>query len=92
MKVTITGIMKGKNKAGRDFTQLYATTMFTDYELETNDCTGHKTIDVFTYLDCGALHVGDVVDLVYEPGFQGLATLTQIIPVKAPDSKTAAAK
>ena len=92
MKVTITGIMKGKNKAGRDFTQLYATTMFTDYELESNDCTGHKTIDVFTYLDCGALQIGDVVDLVYEPGFQGRATLTQIIPVKAPDRKTAAVK
>ena len=89
MKVTITGIMKGKNKAGRDFTQLYATTVFTDYELESNDCTGHKTIDVFTYLDCGSLQIGDVVDLVYEPGFQGRATLTDIIPVKMADKPAA---
>ena len=92
MKVTITGIMKGTSKAGREFTQIFATTPFTEYEEQNNDVNGLKTVDVFTFLDCGALHVGDMVDLVYEPGFQGRATLTQIIPVKAPDSKTAAAK
>ena len=92
MKVTVIGIMKGTNKAGKKFTQFFATTSFTDYEVENNDCVGSKTVDVFTYLDCSALKIGDMVDLVYEPGFQGRATLTDIIPVKVPDSKTAAAK
>ena len=90
MKVTVTGTMKGQNKAGREFFQIYATTPFTDYESQNNECIGLKTVDVFTYLDCSTLRVGDVVDLVYEPGFQGRATLTDIIPIK--NAETSAAK
>ena len=86
MKVTVTGTMKGTSKAGRVFFQIYGTTPFTEYEGGNNDCVGVKTVDVFTYLDCGALRVGDVVDLVYEPGFQGRASLVEIVPVRpAPD-------
>ena len=89
MKVTITGIMKGTNKAKREFTQIFGTTPFTDYEADSNDCVGSKTVDVFTYMDCGALQIGDVVDFVYEPGFQGRATLTDIIAVKTADKPAA---
>ena len=89
MKVTVTGTMKGTSKAGREFFQLFATTPFTEYESQNNDCMGLKTVEVFTYLDCGSLRVGDEVDLVYEPGFQGRATLVQIVPVKLAADKAA---
>ena len=92
MKVTVIGVVKGKNKAGREFSRLYVTSEFSDYEVENNGAVGLKCMEVFTYIDCSFLRVNDVVDLVYEPGFQGRADLTDIIPVKAPDSKTAAAK
>ncbi len=89
MKVTVTGTMKGTSKAGREFYQVYATTPFTDYESQNNDCVGLKTVDVFTYLDCSQLRVGDEIDLVYEPGFQGRATLVKIVPVKLAADKAA---
>lgn len=88
MKVTITGIMKGTSKNNRQFTQFFGTTPFTGYEIESNDCTGLKTVEVFTYQNFGAVKVGDVCEFLYEPGFQGRATLTDVLVVK--ESKNAA--
>lgn len=84
MKVTVTGIMKGTSKNNRQFTQYFGTTPFTDYEMESNDCTGFKTVEVFTYQDFGPVSVGDVCDFMYEPGFQGRAQLAGIRLLKEP--------
>lgn len=75
MKLTITGLMRGKNKDKKDFTIIHGTTGFSQYESENNEVEGVKTTNVYTYLDCGILRVGDVIDLQYEPGFNGTATL-----------------
>lgn len=86
MKLTITGIMRGKNKDKKDFTIIHGTTAFSQYESENNDTSGVKTINIYTYLDCSILCVGDVVDLQYEPGFNGTATLVGydvVAPFKA---------
>ena len=82
MRVTVKGIQKGTNKSGREFFQIYGTTPFSDYEEESGTCAGVKTVDQFTYLDASGLKVNDEVDFLYEPGFQGRAQLTAIIPVK----------
>lgn len=82
MKVTVTGIMKGTSKNNRQFTQFFGTTPFTDYESESNDCTGFKTVEVFTYLDFSHVKVGDVCDFLYEPGYQGRATLSDVKVLK----------
>jgi hypothetical protein len=75
MRLTITGLLKGKNKDGRNFTVIHGTTPFSQYETNNNDVVGSKATNVYTSLDCDILTVGDVIDLNYEPGFQGQATL-----------------
>lgn len=82
MTVTVTGIMKGTSKNNRQFTQFFGTTPFTNYESESNDCTGLKTVEVFTYQDFGPVRIGDVCDFLYEPGFQGRATLSDVKVLK----------
>ena len=82
MKVTITGIMKGTSKNNRQFTQYFGTTPFSDYETESNDCTGFKVVEVFTYQDFGPISVGDLCEFLYEPGYQGRATLSGVKPIK----------
>lgn len=88
MKVTITGIMRGKNSKDRAFLQVFGTTSFSrmETENENNDCQGFKTVSVFTYTDYN-VKVGDEVDLVYEPGFQGQAALSDIVVLKPADNK-----
>lgn len=75
MRLTITGLMKGQNKNKKEFVVIHGTTPFTQYESENNETDGVKTMNVYTYLDCSILRVGDVVDLQYEPGFDDKATL-----------------
>lgn len=36
---------------------------------------GKRCLMEWTRLDCSGLHIGDTVDLFYEPGFQNKATL-----------------
>ena len=82
MRVTVKGILKGTNKSGREFFQIYGTTPFSEYEETSGNCAGVKTIDQFTFLDVSDIKINDEVDFLYEPGFQGRAKLTAIIPVK----------
>lgn len=76
MRLTVTGLIKGKNKNNKDFCVIHGTTPFSAYESENNETDGVKTSNVYTSLDCSILRVGDVIDLQYEPGFEGKATLT----------------
>lgn len=95
MRLTITGIMKGQNKNKKEFAIIYGTTLFTEYESENNDVYGVKTMNVYTYLDCSLLRVGDVIDLQYEPGFDNKATLVGfdvVTPFKDSDESDVSGK
>lgn len=81
MKVKIIGVMKGKNKAGKSFSQYYYQKEFTDYEAGNNDCAGMATGNEFSYTDYN-LKPGDECDFQYEPGFQGRATLSEVVVLK----------
>lgn len=81
MKVTIIGIRKAKTKNGRDFCQYYFQKPFTDYEMENSDCLGFLVGSEFSYRDYG-LKPGDVCDFQYEPGYEGKATLTDVVVLK----------
>ena len=80
--------MKGISKNNRQFTQFFGTTPFTSYESESNDCSGLKVVEVFTYQDFGPILVGDVCEFLYEPGFQGRATLADVKLLKEPKNGT----
>lgn len=81
MNVVIVGVMKGKTKAGNIFFQYYYKKAFTDYELANNDCVGMLTGNEFSYTDYN-LKPGDECDFHYEPGFQGRATLSDVVVLK----------
>lgn len=78
MKCTILGVKKGKTKTGKESYTYYATKDFTPYELENAECVGSAVVSEFSYQD---FHVqpGDEVDFQYEPGFEGKATLVDVI-------------
>lgn len=81
MKATIVGVLKGKTKTGREFMNIYATKDFSQYEQENNVTDGVFAFTEFTY-NAFDVYPGDVVDFVYEPGFQGRASLVDIVPIK----------
>ena len=89
MKVKIVGVKKSEYK-GKDgspkvgFNYL-GTKQFTDYELENNECEGNDVIREFSSKDFG-LHPGDVVEFMYEPGFEGRATLVDVKMIKIADA------
>lgn len=76
MEVKIVGVRKFESKGKAAF-NYFGIKKFTDYELETSDCEGNSVVSEFSYTDFN-LHVGDVVEFDYEPGFQGRATLVNI--------------
>lgn len=89
MKVEIVGVKKsdykgkdGKPKVGFNY---LGTKPFTDYELENNECEGVDVIREFSNKDFG-LHPGDVVEFMYEPGFEGRATLVDVKMLKIADA------
>lgn len=81
MKVTIIGIKKAKTKNGKDFCQYYFQKAFTGYEVENSECLGFAVGSEFSYNDYG-LKPGDVCDFLYEPGFEGKATLSDVVVLK----------
>ena len=48
--------------------------------MENAECTGQEPVTAFSYKDYN-VKVGDLVDFRYEPGYQGQATLSDIIMV-----------
>ncbi|MBO5472198.1 MAG: hypothetical protein J6A08_00170 [Lachnospiraceae bacterium] len=86
MKCTIVGIKKGKTKNGKECYNYYGVKDFSDYDRENSECQGQEPVSAFSYKDYSVM-VGDVVDFRYEPGFEGRATLEDIVMVE-PAGKT----
>lgn len=82
MKVEIVGIKKGQTKNKVDCFNYYGLKNFSDYDQENSQCEGREVVKEFSYKDYG-IKVGDEVDFLYEPGFDGKATLTNVLMVKA---------
>lgn len=80
MKCTIVGVKKGKTKTGRECFNYYANKPFTDYDHDSAECIGNEVVSAFSYQDFKVVP-GDEVDFRYEPGFEGKATLTDIVVV-----------
>lgn len=85
MQVTILGIKKGtyKGKDGVNKTAYNYSCMknYTEYEKENAECIGNDVIREYSSKEY-PVQVGDVVDLIYEPGFEGKATLVDMRMVK----------
>lgn len=88
MKVTLIGIMRGhyedKNGKKKEASTLYFTQPYSEYESkrEGMEAHGFKTGQAFFPRIVDA-KPNDVVDLIYEPGFQDKATLVDVIVQKA---------
>lgn len=89
MRVTIIGVKKseykGKDGQKKNGFNICGLKDYTRYELENAECEGQDVVREWTNTDFN-VHPGDVVDLVYEPGFQDKATLVDIIPIKYADN------
>ena len=81
MEITIVGIKKGKTKKGQECFNYFGTKPFSDYDQQNSECRGMDIISAFSYTDYN-LEVGDLVDFRYEPGFEGRATLADIVMVR----------
>lgn len=80
MRVTIVGIKKAQYKrdgAMKSSYNYYGTKDFTRYEQENAECEGQAVVSEWSGVDFN-VHPGDVVDFIYEPGFQDKATLVDI--------------
>ena len=81
MKCIIVGIKKGKTKTGKDCFNYYALKDFSDYDMENSECKGQEPVSAFSYKDF-SVEVGDLVDFRYEPGYEGKASLEDIVMIK----------
>lgn len=86
MKVTIVGVKKsvykgkdGQMKSGYNYCGLKD---FTSYEMESADCEGQDIIREWSSVDFN-VHVGDVVEFIYEPGYQDKAMLVDVRMIEA---------
>lgn len=90
MQVTIVGVKRSeyeKDGVRRESFNYCGTREYTDYEKENSSCVGLDVIKEFSskYFD---VHPGDVVDFVYEPGYQGKAQLVNIRMISASGDKS----
>lgn len=76
MTCTIVGIRKGESK-GKPCWNVAATKDYSAYDQQNSECEGVDVVSEFTYIDFG-IHPGDVVEFVYDKGFQGRATLVDV--------------
>lgn len=81
MQVTITGIREGQTKNKKPCYNYYGLREFSDYDKENSICIGRQVIVEFSYKDYG-LQVGDLVEFQYEPGFEGRATLSNVVMIR----------
>ena len=88
MQVKIVGVKRSEytGKDGKDKTAInyFGLKDFTNYEKDNSDCEGVCAIAEYSSTDYG-VHVGDIVEFMYEPGFKDKATLVDIIPIKIAD-------
>lgn len=84
MRVTLVGVKKSeyKSKDGvMKFSYNYCGLKdFTRYEQENAECEGQDIVREWSGINFD-VHPGDVVDFIYEPGYQDKATLVDIQPV-----------
>ncbi len=79
MKATLIGIKCQKNKKGVDAYNLYVSLPYSDYEASNAESAlGQKTDSYYTVIDCKGLKPGDNINLEFEPGFEGKATLSGV--------------
>ncbi len=88
MRVTILGVKRSEykkdnqKKVGFNYCGIKE---FTRYEQENAECEGHDVVREWSNTDFG-IHPGDVVDFIYEPGFQDKATLVDVQIVSIADN------
>lgn len=89
MFVKILGVKKteykgrdGKEKIGFNYMGVKE---FTDYEMENAECEGYDVVREFSSKDY-AVMPGDVVEFLYEPGYENRATLVGIRSVSPKDN------
>lgn len=81
MKVTIIGTKVAKTKSGKMGYTYYFQKPFTAYESENSECLGFAVGHEFSYIDFD-LRPGDVVNFIYEPGYEERATLVDVSLLK----------
>lgn len=81
MQVEIVGIRKGETKNKKPCYNYYGLRAFSDYDMENSECEGRQVVVEFSYKDYG-LSIGDIVDFQYEPGYEGKATLSNVIMIQ----------
>lgn len=81
MQVEIVGIRKGETKNKKPCYNYYGLRAFSDYDMENSECVGRQVVVEFSYKDY-CLSIGDIVDFQYEPGFEGKATLSNVIMIQ----------
>lgn len=85
MQVTILGIKKtsykGKDGSDKIAYNYSCSKDYTEYEQENAECKGQDVIMEYSSKEY-PVQVGDVVNLIYEPGFEGKATLVDMQMVK----------
>ena len=79
----VVGVKKSVTGKGKDCFNYYFQSDFNEYDIEHSTCEGKATLSEFSYEDFG-VKPGDHVKLIYEKGFQNMATLSEVIPVKNP--------
>ncbi len=88
MRVTILGVKRSEYKKDNQMRvgfNYYGAKEFTRYEQENAECEGQAVISEWSNTDFG-IHPGDVVDFIYEPGFQDKATLVDVQIVSIADN------
>lgn len=84
MRVTLVGVKKSeyKSKDGvmKSSYNYCGLKDFTRYEQENAECEGQDVVREWSGINFN-VHPGDVVDFIYEPGYQDKATLVDIQPV-----------
>ena len=81
MQVTILGIKKtsykGKDGSDKIAYNYSCSKDYTEYEQDNAECKGSDVIREYSSKEY-PVQVGDVVNLIYEPGFEGKATLVDM--------------
>lgn len=89
MRVTVVGVRvseyKGRDGKPKTGYNIFGLKDFNRYAMETSDCEGQEVVSEFTTINFN-VHPGDVVEFIYEPGFQDKATLVDIQVVSAADN------
>ena len=89
MLVKILGVKKrtymGNDKRERTGFNYMGVKEFTDFEIENSECKGYDVVREFSSKDY-AVEPGDVVEFLYEPGYEGRATLVGVRSVSMKDN------